>query len=214
MNGTFLSEIINEILPNKFLEGHVATKMQAAFFSRAILTQFRSTTDANAKNRAERLTKAVAANDAKGVAENQPYTAGEIRKLFAEYEVTPRGEEGLSGLEKLQLQMAWRYWTARVDQHNKLVAAGQDGLIPSRKGKAVKIDERPRKSETLKGDALEAAQDVFDSERLAFKTALLGKEPHASAIRVMVDAELAARKAEKVAPAAAADAASVGVGDL
>jgi hypothetical protein len=183
----------NIVLPRRFRPGHVLDENQAKILDTAYQRQFANNQNANAEARAERFAKAT--TDAERAA-NAPLTAAEIVALYMDYEPAVGGRTRGGGLEALRQQMAWRFWTALVTDHNKSIKAGGPALIVKAGLKEVAIAAPPRKGKDQSDDAHKAAKDAFEADRTVFKTRLLEHGTYGPQIAVMVEAELVVRRAE------------------
>lgn len=183
-------------LPRKFHAGDVMTDAQSLITNTAYLRQFGNNQNANAKARAERY--AAAKTEAEREA-NKPLTAADYLKIWLTYEPVVGGGARGTTIEKLRLDTAWRFWTGLVNVHNKAVQSGGEPVVAKAGRRSIAISARPRKGKDQSDDAFKAAADKFDAERLAFKHALLTHTVYGPQIERMVEAELAARKAEAAA---------------
>jgi hypothetical protein len=181
-------------LASPFRQGHVLTENQAKILFLAYVRQFTNNQEANAKARAARLAKAT--TDADRVA-NAPLTAEALARLFITYEPAVGQTVRGNTLEKLKVDMALRYWQGLVDAHNKSVLAGGEPVI-ARAGKSVvKVPSRPTKSKLESAEAHQVKLDEYMAWRTSYAGKLMAHADHGPKIEAMVEAELAARKADK-----------------
>lgn len=192
-------------LPRKFMAGPVVlTANQALILDAAYQRQFKNNQDANAKARAEAYAKATT-DEAR--ADKAPLTAEQYIALYRDYEPAVGGAPRLGSMEKLRQEAGWRFWVGHVAEHNKLVAAGQTGLIAKAQGKQVALLRAPTKAETklatgLTGEALDKAHkealDTFNTgTKPAFVSKLLAFPMYAEGVQIALDAIMAERGASK-----------------
>ena len=193
---------LNVTLPLKFRPGHVLTENQAKILDAAYVRQFTNNQNANAKNKADAFSKlGDKATDADR-AKYAPLTAAALTALYADYEPAVGGTPRASTLEVLRQTMAWKFWTTLVAEHNKSVSAGGAPVITKAGAKQVTIASAPRKVKDQSEADAKAAREVFDADRATFIGRLLEHSVYGPRIQALVDAELAAKAAEKSAPAA------------
>jgi hypothetical protein len=188
---------LNITLPLKFRPGHVLTENQAKILDAAYARQFTNNQNANAEARAKRFAK-----DAK--AEDAPLSAAALAALYTDYEPAVGGGVRQSGLETLRHATAWRFWTTLVAEHNKSVSTGGVPVITKAGTKQVTIAPAPRKRQDQTDADAKATREVFDADRALFIGRLLEHSVYGPRIAALVEAELAAKAAEKAAPQAPA----------
>ena len=174
-------------LPVKFVSGHVLTETQARILDAAYQRQFTNNQNAQAKARKEKGKPALSAT--------------ELAALYVDYEPSVGAHAGGTGLAKLRDEMAWRFWTSLVAEHNAAVAAGGAPVIVKAGAKQIALASRPRKTKDVEEATHAAALKAFDDNRAASIARLHAHSEYGSKIAAMVEAELAARKAESAATA-------------
>lgn len=174
-------------LPVKFVSGHVLTETQARILDAAYQRQFTNNQNAQAKARKEKGKPALSAT--------------ELAALYVDYEPSVGVHAGGTGLTKLRDEMAWRFWTSLVAEHNAAVAAGGAPVIVKAGAKQIALASRPRKTKDVEEATHAAALKAFDDNRAASIARLHAHSEYGPKIAAMVEAELAARKAESAATA-------------
>jgi hypothetical protein len=173
--------------------------------------QFASNMNANAVNRAARLKTAIEKQDQAGINANQPYTAEEVLKAWAEYERTPPGGERQSSLERLRHEAAWKAWVLILTEHNKSVRDGTGPVIPTDKvGKAYALI---RKGDIDKPGQAKETAEAWAKRKQAYIERLLTVPWMADRIQAQLDLLTAEAEANK-AKAAQADAAPASTDEL
>lgn len=203
-------------LPRRYTAGYVlANDSEGMILDMAIVRQFTNNMNANAKARAERLAAAEKAGDEAKIAANQPYTAEEVAALFADYKPNVGGAPRESAVQKLRYEAAWRVWVEVVNGHNKLIDAGQPGILKS--PARVQLISPPRKGFNLEGTACsaedhETALEEFASMKRAFLDQILAHADYAERVQKTMD-QITAERAKK-APTAAPKATLAAMGGL
>ena len=206
-------------LPLKFTAGHALTDTQAKILDAAYQRQFTNNQNAMAKARAEKLAKAIAANDAAAVLVSQPLTADAISALYTNYEPQVGGGPRLSSMEKIRLDAAWRAYVKAVKEHNadlqivdgKAVGGGDNPVFLKARGKVVTQMSAPRKAKDVSEEAHKTALEEYQAQRSAFLNKMLSMPEYADRIQTELDSIMAERgKAEDTA----ADTVSVDIDAL
>jgi hypothetical protein len=161
--------------------------------------------NANAVNRAARLKTAIEKQEQAGINANQPYTAEEVLRAWAEYERTPPGGERQSSMERMRHEAAWKAWVLLLTEHNKSIRDGQGPVIPTDKvGKAYALI---RKGDIDKAGQAKETAEAWAKRKQAYVERLLTVPWMVDRIQVQLDlltAEAEANKAKAVADAAPA----------
>lgn len=202
-------------LPLKFAAGMTFDDTTAAVCDAAYQRQYTNNMNANAKARADRLAKAQAANDAAGIAANQPYTADEIAAQYADYAPQVGGGPRLGSMEKLRLDAADLADTKARMEHNALVAAVKAGeadannvVWPFAKmaGRTLAFMTAPRKTKDVSDEQHKANLEAFKTGRTEFLQKMLSLPHWAERIQIELDALMAQRGSKKAdAPAEAVE---------
>jgi hypothetical protein len=193
-------------LPNPYREGYVINANEALVLFHAKVRQFTNNQNANYKARNDRLE--AAKTDAEREA-NKHLTAAALADLFKDYIPNVGGTPRANSLDTLRHDMAKRFWSGLVAEHQKVLeafrASGETDTtsvswpIAKAAGKPVILATAPRKAKGADEAKHKADVEAFETGQMAFRNALLGHAVYGPQIAVMVEAELAARKAEKPA---------------
>ena len=203
-------------LARKFVAGHALTTNQAFILDVAYQRQFTNNMNANAKARAERLTKATAASDAAGIAANQPYTVEQIVTEWATYEPAVGGTPRLGSLEKLRHTAAGKAWVLTINEHNAnrkayLTPEGTmaEGYVPViTKAGANPAAFGPQRAQYATAEAYKTAQkEWLETGRDAYISRILETPWMAERVEAVYQQLLAEREAEKTASSEATTAA-------
>ena len=179
------------MLPFRFSAGPtVLTENQAALLDSVIMRAFCNNQQSNAKGRAKRYSEAK--NDAEREA-NVRLTGTEYERLYEGYEPNVLGQRS-GGTERLQAEVAFKFWTNLVNAHNEAVARGQAPLIAKAGVKQVTIATPPRKGRNQSEESAKAAREAFDTDRAMFLARLIEHAVYGPQIAALVQAELESRQ--------------------
>ena len=113
-------------LPLKFSPGHTLTDNQARILDAAYQRQFTNNQNALAKAREEKF------KNAKTDAEREKaraLTQAELAELYADYEPNVGSGQSRSAVARRRNEAAFLVFLDRVNQHNRLVKGGKEGLF-------------------------------------------------------------------------------------
>jgi hypothetical protein len=187
----------------KFVARMLFTDHTALVCQVAYERQFVNNMNANALARAKRLTTALAANDEKAIAENQPWTAEQYVTAWTTYEPNVGGTRS-TGMERLRKDAGWNVWVAMVAEHNAAVSSGAPSPVFKSVTALMVIPGRGQKArvEVINGVSTNIPAFTMDEYREGRINAVLNAKSERITERVQteIDRLMAIAEAEKAKP--------------